>query len=78
MHETIKKVFEEIRPYIQSDGGDIELVGFDEASGIVSVRLHGACVGCAISHVTLYQGVERLLKEKIPEVKGVEVLDDDD
>jgi Fe-S cluster biogenesis protein NfuA len=77
MNELIQKVFEEIRPYIQSDGGDIEFAGFDETTGTVSVRLHGACVGCAISHVTLYQGVERMLKERIPEVKAVAVLDDD-
>lgn len=75
MEDQVKKVIEELRPYLQSDGGDMEFVSFDKKNGIVSVRFQGACQGCPISHVTLYQGVERMLKEKIPQVKGVEAVD---
>jgi len=71
MISQIQKVIEEqIRPAIQEDGGDIELV--DVEDGIVKVRLVGACAHCPSSAMTLYDGVERLLKEKIPEVKGIE------
>lgn len=76
MDEQIKKIIEEdIRPQMQKDGGDIEFISFDVKTGIVRVRLHGACQGCPLSHVTLFQGVEKLLKEKIPEVRGVETFE---
>jgi Fe-S cluster biogenesis protein NfuA len=71
MREKIEKVIEEsIRPGLQMDGGDIELVDVD-SDGIVKVRLKGACGGCPMSQLTLTMGVERKLKEEIPEVKGV-------
>lgn len=71
MISQVQKIIEEqIRPAIQDDGGDIELV--DVEDGIVKVRLVGACAHCPSSAMTLYDGVERLLKEKIPEVKGIE------
>jgi Fe-S cluster biogenesis protein NfuA len=71
MREKIEKVIaESIRPSLQMDGGDIELVDFD-SDGIVKVRLKGACGGCPMSQLTLTMGVERKLKEEIPEVKGV-------
>lgn len=76
MEDKIKKVIEELRPYLQSDGGDMEFVSFDEKSGCVQVRFHGACVGCPISHVTLFQGIEKALKEKVQGVKSVEALDE--
>lgn len=72
MHEQIKKIIQEdIRPHIQADGGDIEFVSFNKNTGMVELRLHGACQGCPLSDVTLFQGVEKLLKEKNPEIKGV-------
>lgn len=70
MKEQVEKVLEEIRPNLQADGGDIELV--DVVDGIVKVRLKGACAGCPMSQMTLAFGVERVLKERIPEVKKVE------
>jgi len=71
MKEKVKKVLDEIRPSLQADGGDVELVEVDEENGIVKVRLTGACVGCPFSTMTLQMGIERILKEKVPEVKKV-------
>jgi Fe-S cluster biogenesis protein NfuA len=70
----IERVLELIRPAVQSDGGDIELVGVTD-DGIVQIRLHGACVGCPSSQVTLQVGVERNLKDHIPEVRSVQAVD---
>jgi len=70
MKEKVQKVIEEIRPMIQMDGGDIELVEVTD-QGVVKVRLKGACAGCAGATMTLKFGVERILKQKIPEVKEV-------
>jgi Fe-S cluster biogenesis protein NfuA len=67
--ENVKTVLDEIRPALQADGGDVELVGVKD--GIVSVRLTGACGGCPMSTMTLKMGIERLLKQKLPEVKEV-------
>lgn len=67
--ENVKTVLEQIRPALQADGGDVELVGVKD--GIVSVRLTGACGGCPMSTMTLKMGIERLLKQKLPEVKEV-------
>jgi Fe-S cluster biogenesis protein NfuA len=72
MRGKVETVLEMIRPYIQGDGGDIELV--DIVSGIVQIRLAGACVGCMHSMMTLQAGVERMLKEAVPEIKGVEAM----
>ena len=69
MFEKVKKVLEEIRPNLQADGGDIELVAVED--GIVKVRLKGACAGCPMSQMTLTFGVEKVLKERIPEVVKV-------
>jgi Fe-S cluster biogenesis protein NfuA len=71
MKEKVQAVIEEIRPNLQADGGDIELVDVTK-DGIVKVRLQGACHGCPGAAMTLKMGVERLLKSKIPEVKAVE------
>ncbi len=68
--EEVGKVLDEIRPSLQADGGDVELVGIEE--NIVKVRLVGHCAGCAYSTMTLKMGIERLLKQRIPEIKGVE------
>lgn len=64
---------DKIRPMLQADGGDVELV--DVEDGIVKVRLTGACKGCPMSQMTLKNGIERLLKKEIPEVKSVESVE---
>jgi len=73
MKEQVEKVLEEIRPSLQADGGDIELV--DVVDGVVTVKLKGACAGCPMSQMTLAFGVEKVLKERIPEVKRVQAAD---
>jgi Fe-S cluster biogenesis protein NfuA len=70
MKEKVEKVLGKIRPMLQADGGDVELVGVD-AAGVVKVRLRGACSGCPGAQMTLKMGVERQLKQEIPEVKEV-------
>ena len=70
MKEEVLKVLEEIRPALQADGGDVELVNITE-EGIVQVRLRGACGSCPMSQMTLKMGIEKRLKEKIAEVKEV-------
>jgi Fe-S cluster biogenesis protein NfuA len=67
--EKVEAALAKIRPALQADGGDVELVGVD--NGVVKVSLRGACVGCPMSTMTLKQGIERILKEEIPEVKEV-------
>ncbi|KAL7471081.1 hypothetical protein ACHAXS_011366 [Conticribra weissflogii] len=75
----IKELLESrIRPAVQEDGGDIRYVGFEEDTGIVTVRLAGSCVGCPSSSVTLKNGVENMLMHYIPEVTSVISLDDDE
>jgi Fe-S cluster biogenesis protein NfuA len=72
MKQEVENVLEKfIRPSLKMDGGDVELVDIDESEGVVKVRLTGACGGCPMSQMTLQMGVERVLKEKIPEVKQV-------
>ena len=68
--ERVAEVINAIRPAIQMDGGDVELVDIDD-EGVVSVRLHGACVGCPASGITLKMGIERNVLEKVPEIKSV-------
>jgi len=69
MREQVEKVLNEIRPRLQADGGDVELV--DTKDGIVKVKLTGSCAGCPMSAMTLKMGIEKFLKEKIAEVKEV-------
>ena len=69
--ERVEKVLEKIRPYIQSDGGDISLVEVHEDTGIVEVQLHGACGGCPSATATLKGGVERMVRQEVPEIKEV-------
>ncbi len=71
MKEQIEQALDKIRPALQRDGGDIELVDVEE-NGVVKVRLTGACSGCPMSQMTLKQGVERIVKQLVPEVKSVE------
>jgi Fe-S cluster biogenesis protein NfuA len=70
MQEKVKAVLDKIRPSLQADGGDVELVAVE--GGIVKVRLKGACAGCPMSQMTLKNGIEKLLKREIPEVTAVE------
>lgn len=70
LHKRVAAVIETLRPMAQSDGGDIELVDVDE-DGIVTVRLLGACIGCPSASMTLKMGIERNLKNQIPEVTRV-------
>ncbi len=70
MKEKVNEVIQKIRPQLQMDGGDIELV--DVKDGVVKVRLLGHCRGCAYSQMTIKNGVEKALKQVIPEVKYVE------
>jgi len=74
--ETIEKkvqnALDDIRPNIQADGGDVELVAVDK--GIVKVRLQGHCAGCPMSMMTLKQGIETHVKKKVPEIVRVEAV----
>ena len=70
MKEKVQEVLNLVRPALQADGGDVELVDVSD-DGIVSVRLTGACGSCPMSTMTLKMGIERTLKEKLPEVKEV-------
>ncbi len=70
MKEEVEKVIQTIRPALQADGGDVELV--DVVDGVVKVRLRGACGGCPMAAITLKNGIEARLKQEIPEVKSVE------
>ncbi len=71
MDQNIKEAIENIRLFLQRDGGDIEFVEYTEDK-IVKVRLQGACHGCPGAKMTLKNGVERILKEQYPEIAGVE------
>jgi Fe-S cluster biogenesis protein NfuA len=72
MKEQVEKALNRIRPALQADGGDVELVDIED--GIVKVRLTGACGGCPMSQMTLKMGIERHLKKEVPEVKSVEAV----
>ncbi|RZN48562.1 NifU family protein [archaeon] len=69
--QEVQKVLDRVRPMLQADGGDVELVDVDEETGQVKVRLTGACGGCPMSQLTLKMGIESELKKEIPEVKEV-------
>ncbi|MBL7166974.1 MAG: NifU family protein [Dehalococcoidales bacterium] len=69
MREKVETILEQIRPSLQADGGDVELV--DVEDGIVSLKLTGACDGCPMASMTLRNGIERVLREQIPELKEV-------
>ena len=72
VREKVAKAIEEIRPNLQADGGDIELI--DIENGVAKVKLKGACAGCPMSTMTMKWGVERFLKQKVPEVIRVEAI----
>lgn len=67
----VEEVIEIIRPAIQADGGDISLLDVDAATGVVTVELHGACVSCPASTVTMKAGIERIMKDRVPGVTAV-------
>lgn len=69
MKEKVEAVLAKIRPNLQADGGDVELV--DVKSGVVKLRLKGACGGCPMAAITLKEGIERALKEEVPGIKQV-------
>ncbi len=73
LKQKVAKTLMVIRPGLQADGGDVELVNVDD-KGVVSVRLTGACRGCPMSTMTLKMGIERMLREQIPEIKSVEAV----
>lgn len=70
IHDEVARIIAALRPAVRSDGGDIELVEVDD-QGVVRVRLHGACIGCPSSSMTLKLGVERALKEQLDGIKEV-------
>jgi Fe-S cluster biogenesis protein NfuA len=71
VHEQVEAAIAVIRPAVQADGGDLRLVDVDEASGLVTVELSGACVTCPASTMTLKAGIERILKDRVPGVTEV-------
>ena len=71
MKDRVEKSLDRIRPALQNDGGNVELVDVDEAKGVVKVKLVGACGSCPMSQMTLRMGVERVLREDIPEITEV-------
>ncbi len=73
MKEKVEKVLNKIKPNLQADGGDVELVAVE--GDVVKVRLKGACAGCPMSQMTLKNGIERLIVSEIPEIKSVEAVD---
>ncbi|MDI6796324.1 MAG: NifU family protein [Desulfatibacillaceae bacterium] len=74
MKEKVEAAIEKIRPTLQADGGDVELVNVSE-DGKVLVRLQGACRGCPMSQMTLKNGIEKFLKKEVPGVKSVDKVD---
>ncbi len=73
MKAKVEAAIQKIRPMLQADGGNVELVGVS-AEGVVQVRLKGACSGCPMSQMTLKNGIERIIKKEVPEVKSVEAV----
>lgn len=73
MNEKIKEALEEIRPFLQRDGGDVEFVNYTDEK-VVQVKLLGHCAGCPHAQATVKGGIERILKEKLPEIDSVEAV----
>lgn len=71
--DKVEAALAQVRPALQRDGGDVELVEVSE-DGVVKVRLQGACQGCPMAQMTLQMGIERVLKEMVPEIKSVEAV----
>lgn len=77
IQERVQAAIDMIRPSLQADGGDVELVEVGE-DGIVKVKLQGACHGCPMAAMTLQMGIERIVKQQVPEVKSVESVQDEE
>ncbi len=73
LKDKVEEALQKIKPSLQADGGDVEIVDVGD-DGVIKVRLVGACQGCAMSQMTLKMGIERILKQNIPEVKSVEAV----
>jgi len=73
MQEKVEKALLKVRPSLQADGGDVELIEVSD-EGVVKVKLTGACGGCPMASMTLKAGIERILKEEVPEVRRVEAV----
>ncbi|MBW1728735.1 MAG: NifU family protein [Deltaproteobacteria bacterium] len=73
LREEVESALEKVRPSLQADGGDVKLVDVDD-NGVVKVMLQGACAGCPMSQMTLKMGIEKILKQNIPEVTSVESI----
>jgi Fe-S cluster biogenesis protein NfuA len=71
LKERVEDTLNMVRPNLQADGGDVELVDVGD-DGVVKVKLHGACQGCPMSQMTLKMGIERILKSRVPEIEAVE------
>ena len=73
LKEKVENALNKVRPSLQADGGDIQLIDVDE-DGVVKVKLQGACAGCPMSQMTLKMGVEKILKQNVPEIDRVETV----
>jgi Fe-S cluster biogenesis protein NfuA len=73
MKEKVEKALQEVRPWLQADGGDVELVAVSD-EGKVTVRLTGACHGCPMAQMTLHMGIRKRIMEMVPEIKEVEAV----
>ncbi|HHU69529.1 MAG TPA: NifU family protein [Thermoanaerobacterales bacterium] len=71
MKERVQEAIDKVRPGLQADGGDVVLVDVDEQQGIVKVKLTGSCQGCPFATITLTEGIEKIIKAEVPEVKRV-------
>lgn len=71
LKEKVEAALNKVRPSLQADGGDVQLIDVDE-NGVVKVKLQGACAGCPMSQMTLKMGIEKILKQNVPEVSKVE------
>jgi Fe-S cluster biogenesis protein NfuA len=71
IRDSVQKALDEIRPFLQSDGGDIKLVGIENDNTLVKVQLEGACVGCTVNQMTLKSGVEMTIKKYVPQIVKV-------
>jgi len=73
LKEKVEAALNKVRPSLQADGGDVQLIDVDE-NGVVKVKLQGACAGCPMSQMTLKMGIEKILKQNVPEVSKVESI----
>ena len=73
LKDKVEDALNKVRPSLQADGGDVELIDVDE-DGVVKVRLQGSCAGCPMSQMTLKMGIEKVLKQDIPEISRVDSI----